>query len=126
MAIFADDDTLILNAYTCSEDFDREAVACWAHDIPSGGKLPYYATDQEAESLGFSQLGVMDLEQMVFSAFGREGEPPGERRCPGGRQHHQHPRRSPGQRDTASSSLSILKCDEQIKSGTSLRSVGLP
>lgn len=141
MAIFVDDDTLILNAYTYNENFDQKAVACWMYDIPSGqavqtlaqsplyyqdkhpygiipfyggtcmeigqdgsaclisllngtrtelenfvfqenmnfwlnpsgSKLLYYVIDRESGNLGFSQLGVIDLEQMVFFAFDREG-----------------------------------------------------
>ena len=40
---------------------------------PSGTKMLYYVIDRESESLGFSQLGAIDLEQMVFFAFDREG-----------------------------------------------------
>ena len=141
MAIFVDDDTLILNVYTYNENFDQEAIACWVYNIPSGQavqtlaqsplyhkdkhpygivpfyggicmeigqdgssclidlttgvttvlenftfeeemnfslnpsgtKMLYYVIDRESESLGFSQLGAIDLEQMVFFAFDREG-----------------------------------------------------
>lgn len=141
MAVFVDDDTLILRAYTDNEDGDQEAVACWVYDIPSGravqtlaqsplyhqgrhpyGVIPfygdscmeigqdgsaclidltcgartmlenftfekdmnfslnpsgdkvlYYVMDSEADGLGISQLGVIDLEKGAFFAFDREG-----------------------------------------------------
>lgn len=140
MAIFVDDNTLILPVYTYNSNGDYEAIACWVYDItsdqalqtlaqspyyqdektygvilfyggwcmeigqdgaaclinlvngtrtalenfvfqqnmrfwlnPSGNKLLYYVIDRESESLGFSQLGVIDLDQMVFFAFDREG-----------------------------------------------------
>jgi len=40
---------------------------------PSGDKLLYYASDSEAEGLGITQLGVVDLEKGTFIAFDREG-----------------------------------------------------
>lgn len=140
MAIFIDDDTLILPVWTYSPEGTRETIACWVYDIPSGqalqtlapspccrdesphgiilfyggwcmeigqdgaaclinlvdgtrtelenfvfqegmnfwlnpsgSKLLYYVIDQESEALNFPQLGVIDLEQMVFFAFDREG-----------------------------------------------------
>ena len=40
---------------------------------PSGDKLLYYHAAPEAEGLGITQLGVLDLEQNTFIAFDREG-----------------------------------------------------
>lgn len=40
---------------------------------PSGDKLLYYAKEPGTEGFGISQLGVIDLEQMTFIAFDREG-----------------------------------------------------
>ena len=40
---------------------------------PSGDKLLYYAKAPETEGFGISQLGVIDLKQMTFIAFDREG-----------------------------------------------------
>ena len=40
---------------------------------PSGNKLLYYATDREADGIGITQLGVIDLEKNTFIAFDREG-----------------------------------------------------
>ena len=142
MAVFVDDDTLILRDYTDNEDGDQEAIACWVYDIPSGqaaqtlapspcyreweenpygiipfyggycmeigqdgsaclidlttgvrtvienfvfqkemdfflnpagDKLLYYVMDGEAEGLGISQIGVVDMKKGVFFAFDREG-----------------------------------------------------
>lgn len=141
MAVFVDDDTLILTAFTNDANYDLEAIACWVYDIPSGqavqtlGQSPYYQQnkrpygiipfyggscmeigkdgsvclidrttgartmlenftfekgmsfilnpsgtklfycnkDSEAEGLGITQLGVIDLEEGTFIAFDREG-----------------------------------------------------
>lgn len=141
MAVFVDDDTLILTAFTNDANYDLEAIACWAYDIPSGqavqtlgqspyyhqskrpygiipfyggscveigrdgsvclidrttgartmvenftfekgmefllspsgDKVLYYVMDSEADGLGISQLGVIDLEKGTFIAFDREG-----------------------------------------------------
>lgn len=142
MALFVDDDTLILPVYTYGPEYDSEGIACWVYDIPSGqaiqtlpqspyyreqdedpygvipfyggwcmeigedgsaclvnlvtgertvlenftfqrnmdfwlnpagNKLLYHARDSKSEGLGISQLGVIDLEQMTFIAFDREG-----------------------------------------------------
>lgn len=141
MAVFVDDDTLILRVYTYGANYDLEAIACWAYNIPSGQavqtlaqspyyhqskrpygiipfyggscmeigqdgstclidlttgartmlenftfekdmnfslnpagtKLLYYAMDREADGLGITQLGVIDLEKSTFIAFDREG-----------------------------------------------------
>lgn len=40
---------------------------------PSGDKVLYYVMDSEADGLGISQLGVIDLEMGTFIAFDREG-----------------------------------------------------
>ncbi len=40
---------------------------------PSGDKVLYYVMDSEADGLGISQLGVIDLEKGTFIAFDREG-----------------------------------------------------
>lgn len=40
---------------------------------PSGNKLLYYAMDSEADGIGITQLGVIDLEKSTFIAFDREG-----------------------------------------------------
>ena len=142
MAVFVDDDTLILRVYTDGPENGHEAISCWVYDIPSaraiqtldespyyrwqddnpygvmpfyggscmeigrdgaaclidlttgartelenfvfqtnmafslnpsGNKLLYYAKDSEADGLGITQLGVIDLEKSTFIAFDREG-----------------------------------------------------
>lgn len=142
MAVFVDDDTLILRVYTDGLESGHETISCWVCDIPSGqvvqtleaspyyrwqddapygvkpfyggycmeigqdgtahlidlttgvrtelenftfqkdmefflnpsgNMLLYYATDSEAEGLGITQLGVIDLEKSTFIAFDREG-----------------------------------------------------
>lgn len=142
MAVFVDDDTLILRVYTGDANTGHEAIACWVYDIPSGqavqalGPSPYYrqqdeapygimpfygdscmefgqdgsvclinlitgarirlenftyqkgmefspspsgdkvlyfSMDSEADGLGITQLGVIDLEKGAFFAFDREG-----------------------------------------------------
>lgn len=40
---------------------------------PSGDKVLYFVQDSEADGLGISQLGVIDLEKGTFIAFDREG-----------------------------------------------------
>lgn len=48
MAVFVDDDTLILTVFTNDANYDPEAIACWVYDIPSGqavqtlAQSPYY------------------------------------------------------------------------------------
>ncbi len=141
MAVFVDDDTLILTAFTYDTNYDLEAIACWVYDIPSGQtvqtlaqspyyhqskrpygiipfygsscmelgqdgsvclidrttgartmvqnftfekgmgfllnpsgtKLLYYNMDSDADGLGITQLGVIDLEKGTFIAFDRKG-----------------------------------------------------
>lgn len=142
MAVFVDDDTLILRVYTESPENGYTAIACWVYDIPSGqavqtlaqspyyreqdenpygiipfyggscmeigqdgaaclidlttgvqirlenfiyqkgmkftlspsgDKVLYFVMDSEADGLGITQLGVIDLEKGAFFAFDREG-----------------------------------------------------
>lgn len=142
MAVFADDDTLILRSYTNDTEAGRENISCWVYHISSGlavqtlaqspcyrqqdespyGVIPFYGShcmeisrdgtaclidlttgrrtelenfvfqknmaffpnssgnkllyclrDSETDGLGFSQLGVVDLEKGIFIAFDREG-----------------------------------------------------
>ena len=40
---------------------------------PSADKVLYYATDPEADGLGITRLGVLDMSQSTFIAFDREG-----------------------------------------------------
>lgn len=40
---------------------------------PSGNKLLYYSQDPNAEGMGITQIGVIDLEKYTFIAFERDG-----------------------------------------------------
>lgn len=63
---------LVTGERTVLENFTfQENMNFWLN--PSGSKLLYYAKDSETKGFGISQLGVIDLKEMTFIAFDREG-----------------------------------------------------
>lgn len=63
---------LVTGERTVLENFTfQKNMDFWLN--PSGSKLLYYAKDPETGGFGISQLGVIDLEEMTFIAFDREG-----------------------------------------------------